>query len=222
VRGYWPAASDGDDIVAYEPEDATRELARFPMLRQQEDRGGPQLSLADFVAPAGSGLRDYVGAFACTAGHGLDELVARFERDHDDYNAIMAKALADRLAEAYAERLHQWARDELGHGDELPLEQLIAETYRGIRPAFGYPACPDGSVKAELWRLLDAEAATGISLTEHFAMVPTASVSGLYLAHPQARYFSLGKIGRDQLDDYAARRGVPAAELEKHLISNLI
>ncbi|RMH44673.1 MAG: methionine synthase [Deltaproteobacteria bacterium] len=221
VSGFFPAAADGDDIVVYDDASRTAERARLHMLRQQQDRGGPLRSLADFVAPIDSGLEDFIGAFAVTAGIGLDAIVARYEREHDDYGAIMAKALADRLAEAFAEWLHQRARADLGHGDDLPLEDLLAERYRGIRPAFGYPACPDHSEKATLWQLLDAEAAAGISLTDGYAMLPAASVSGIYLAHPQARYFAVGTIGRDQLADYAARKRLPVAEVERFLLPNL-
>ena len=203
----------------------------FNMLRQQQERadgeaeaeGGRVLrSLADFVAPRESGLRDHVGAFAVTAGIGTDELVRRFERDHDDYRAIMAKALADRLAEAFAELLHARVRKEWGYGQDehFSNEDLIAEKYRGIRPAFGYPACPDHTEKQKLFELLDAPA-VGITLTDHFAMWPAASVSGIYLHHPQSRYFNLGRIGRDQVEDYARRKGMTVAEVERWLAPNL-
>jgi 5-methyltetrahydrofolate--homocysteine methyltransferase len=217
VFGFWRARAEGDDVVL---DGGTR----FPMLRQQADRGDdrPNRSLADFVAPAESGLADHIGAFAVTAGHGADELAARFEAEHDDYRAIMVKALADRLAEAFAEYLHHVARREWGYEDEeLANDDLIAERYRGIRPAFGYPACPDHSPKAELFALLDAGAAAGMDLTEHFAMVPAASVSGLYFAHPAARYFNVGRIGRDQVEDYARRRGQSLREAERWLRPNL-
>ncbi|MGF1467936.1 MAG: methionine synthase [Sandaracinaceae bacterium] len=223
VYGFWPAWSDGNDIVVGAAADGrprTEEIARFPMLRQQ--RGGksgePHLCLADYVAPDTSGVDDHVGAFAVSCGEGVDELVARFERDHDDYHAIMVKALADRLAEAYAEHLHERVRQAWGHGESprLSLDDLIAERYRGIRPALGYPACPDHTEKAELFRLLEAPE-VGIRLTESFAMTPAASVSGLYLAHPKARYFSVGKIDREQVADYARRRGLPVAECERWL-----
>jgi len=194
------------------------------MLRQQEQmpEGTPCLSLADFVAPRDSGVTDFVGAFAVSAGHGAAELVAAFERDHDDYHAIMVKALADRLAEAFAEFLHARARRACGYGidERLSNEDLIAERYRGIRPAFGYPACPDHTEKGKLFELLGADRA-GISLTDSFAMVPAASVSGLYLAHPAARYFSIGRIGRDQIEDYAARKGTTAAAVERWLAPHL-
>jgi 5-methyltetrahydrofolate--homocysteine methyltransferase len=224
VYGFWPAHSDGDDIILYSDETRTKELVRFPMLRQQEahDDGRPYLSLADFVAPVDSGLRDYLGAFAVTAGLGAEELVQRFEREHDDYNAIMVKALADRLAEAFAEYLHQRVRCEWGYGrdERLSFEELIAERYRGIRPAFGYPACPDHSEKFTLFAVLDAPA-IGIHLTDSGAMFPPASVSGLYFAHPQARYFSVGRVDRDQVTSYAKRKGMKLHEVERWLSANL-
>jgi 5-methyltetrahydrofolate--homocysteine methyltransferase len=194
------------------------------MLRQQEQMpdGTPYLSLADFVATRDSGVLDYVGAFAVTTGHGAGELVAAFERDHDDYHAIMVKALADRLAEAFAEYLHARARRDWGYGSDehLSNDDLLAERYRGIRPAFGYPACPDHSEKGKLFDLLRADRA-GITLTDSFAMAPAASVSGLYLAHPAARYFSVGRIGRDQVDKYAARKATTVAAVERWLGANL-
>jgi 5-methyltetrahydrofolate--homocysteine methyltransferase len=194
------------------------------MLRQQEVRSDtrPYLSLADYIAPVDSGLADYLGAFAVTAGLGVEELVRQYEHDHDDYNAIMVKALADRLAEAFAEYLHQRARRDWGYGttENLSYEDLVAERYRGIRPAYGYPACPDHSEKFRLFTLLDAPA-IGIHLTESGAMVPPASVSGLYLAHPQARYFGIGRIGRDQVVSYAQRQGVKVTEAERWLAPNL-
>jgi 5-methyltetrahydrofolate--homocysteine methyltransferase len=223
VYGFWPAASLGNDIVLYADASHATELARFPMLRQQARKGndGPHFCLADFVAPADSGLADHVGAFAVTTGIGIDELVARFAADHDDYHAIMAKALADRLAEAFAEYLHERARREWYARDErLTLDDLLRERFRGIRPAFGYPACPDHTEKAELFQLLDAPA-VGITLTESFAMLPAASVSGLYLGHPASRYFAVGRIGRDQTEDYARRKGVAVAEVERWLAPNL-
>jgi 5-methyltetrahydrofolate--homocysteine methyltransferase len=230
VYGFWPANTEGDDVVVYATESASSakrrgpEILRFNMLRQQEEtpRGTPSFSLADFIAPADSGVADFLGAFAVTTGHGVDTLVTTFEQDHDDYHAIMVKALADRLAEAFAECLHARARREWGYGAEehLTSEDLIAERYRGIRPAFGYPACPDHSEKGKLFSLLGAERA-GIVLTDSYAMSPAASVSGLYLAHPQARYFTVGPIGRDQVVDYAARKGMSVAEVERWLSPNL-
>jgi 5-methyltetrahydrofolate--homocysteine methyltransferase len=223
VYGFWPALSDGDDIVLYGDRTLQQEVARFPMLRQQADRGAGETtsSLADFVAPRGSDVIDYVGAFAVTAGIGAEELAKRFERDHDDYNAILVKALADRLAEAFAELLHERARRELGYEPEkLSNSDLVAEKYRGIRPAFGYPACPDHTDKLTLFKLLEADE-VGMSLTEHLAMLPTASVSGLYLSHPASHYFSVGPLGRDQVEDYAARKGMTVKEVERWLMSNL-
>ena len=221
---FWPANSEGDDIIVY-PDDARQQaLARFPMLRQQEvgPDNRPNLSLADFVAPIESGVPDYLGMFAVTAGLGADELAREFERNHDDYNAIMVKALADRLAEASAEYLHAQARRDWGYGEQEQLSQgdLIAEKFRGIRPAYGYPACPDHSEKFKLFDLLDA-ARQGITLTEHAAMFPAASVSGLYFSHPQSKYFNVGRIGRDQVESYARRKGVPVEEVEKWLGSSL-
>ena len=224
VYGFWPAASDGNDVVLYTDAARTTERCRFPMLRQQSERGAdtPYLSLADFVAPRSTGLADHVAAFAVTAGIGADTLAAEFERAHDDYDAILVKALADRLAEAFAEFVHERIRREWGYGrdERLALADLLKERYRGIRPAFGYPACPDHTDKATLFGLLDAPAA-GITLTESFAMLPAASVSGLCFQHPAARYFAVGRIGRDQVVDYARRKGVPVAEVERWLAPNL-
>jgi 5-methyltetrahydrofolate--homocysteine methyltransferase len=220
VWGFWPAASDGDDVVLYEDEARAREIARFPMLRQQARRGDEDVfrSLADFVAPASSGVSDHVGAFAVTAGIGVDAFVKKLEAELDDYSAILAKALADRLAEAYAEMLHERIRRAWGYGasEKLTKEDLIAERYRGIRPAFGYPACPDHTEKRRLFTLLGAGDA-GIGLTETCAMTPAASVSGLCFAHPEARYFMVGKIGKDQVEDYARRKAMTVAEVEKWL-----
>jgi 5-methyltetrahydrofolate--homocysteine methyltransferase len=218
VFGFWPASSDGDDIVVHNDNAAG---TRFCFLRQQTDYGDsrPNRCLADYVAPAGSG--DFLGAFAVTAGIGADELATRFAAEQDDYHAIMVKALADRLAEAFAEYLHEVARRAWYEtGPKLANEQLIAEGYRGIRPAFGYPACPDHSEKPKLFALLGAEQA-GLTLTETFAMLPAASVSGIYLASPEARYFSVGRVARDQLEDYAARKGVPVADAQRWLRPNL-
>jgi 5-methyltetrahydrofolate--homocysteine methyltransferase len=224
VYGFWPAASDGDDIVVYTGEDRRAELTRFPMLRQQQIKtdDNPYLSLSDFVAPASSGVGDYIGAFAVTSGLGTEALAKAYEKQLDDYNAIMVKALADRLAEAFAELLHERARREWGYGasERLSNEDLIAEKYRGIRPAFGYPASPDHTEKRKLFDVLAAEK-VGITLTEHFAMMPAASVSGLYFAHPEARYFAVGKIDRDQVENYAARKGMTVAQVERWLGPNL-
>ncbi|RIL03917.1 MAG: methionine synthase [Proteobacteria bacterium] len=224
VYGFWPANADGDDLVLWSDASARRELVRFPMLRQQRvaSEGKPCRSLADFVAPVESGVVDSVGAFAVTAGLGAEALAKQFEAEHDDYDAILVKALADRLAEAFAEWLHARVRREWGYGaDEgLDFEDLVAEKYRGIRPAFGYPACPDHSEKPRLFELLDAPS-VGITLSEHFAMLPAASVSGMYFAHPDARYFTVGRIGRDQVEAYARRKGMDVAEVERWLSPNL-
>ena len=224
VYGFWPARSDGDDLVLFADEDLAAEVARFPMLRQQAiaPNGKPNRSLADFVAPRDAGVADYVGCFAVTSGVEADDLAARFEKDHDDYRAIMVKALADRLAEAFAELLHARAREDWGYGadESLSNEDLIAERYRGIRPAFGYPACPDHLPKRTLFQLLDAPE-VGMELTETCAMTPAASVSGLYFAHPDARYFTVGRLGRDQIEDYGARMGLSITETERWLASNL-
>ena len=225
VYGFFPANSDGDDVVIYTDDTRTIEQARFPMLRQQWEREGQTSfrSLADFVAPVSRGLADYLGAFAVTTGLGLEPVVERFERDYDDYNSIMAKSLADRLAEAFAEYLHQQARKDWGYGldEQLSTADLIEEKYRGIRPAAGYPSCPDHTEKETLWKLLDVEALTGIRLTESFAMEPGASVSGLYFAHPEARYFAVDLITRDQVLSYAGRKRMPLAEIERWLAPNL-
>jgi 5-methyltetrahydrofolate--homocysteine methyltransferase len=223
VYGYWPAASEGDDLVLFEDASRSSELVRFPMLRQQEAaaEGSPRLSLADWVAPRESGLADHVGAFAVTAGLGADALVREFERANDDYHAIMVKALADRLAEAAAAWLHRRVREEWPHGEHAAgAKDLIHERHRGIRPAFGYAACPDHRLKRPLFDLLQAPQA-GLSLTETCAMLPAASVSGLFLAHPEARYFNVGHVDRDQLADYAARAGVEPAEAERWLSTHL-
>jgi 5-methyltetrahydrofolate--homocysteine methyltransferase len=223
VFGFWPAVADGDDLVLFEDERLERERDRFPMLRQQQPaERAPLRSLADFVAPRASGLVDSIGAFAVTGGLGAEALAARFEREHDDYQSILTKAVADRLAEAGAEWLHAEARRAWGYGlaEHLRQEDLIEERYRGIRPAFGYPACPDHSEKRRLFELLGAER-IGMALTESCAMTPAASVSGLYFAHPEARYFSVGRIGSDQVADYARRKGMPLREVERWLQPNL-
>ena len=221
VYAFWPANSDGDDIVLWSDDSRRHERARFNLLRQQETKFEGQSvyrSLADYVAPIDSGLADYVGGFAVTAGIGADEVVGAYEAAHDDYSAIMVKALADRLAEAFAECLHQRARREWGYGasENLSNEELIAEKYRGIRPAFGYPACPEHSEKTKLFDLLEAPE-LGITLTESFAMLPAASVSGIYIAHPEARYFALGRVNVDQVEVYARRKGVSVRQAERWL-----
>ena len=221
VYGFFPANSDGDDIVVYGDEKRTREIARLHTLRQQKDnqRAKPQLALADFIAPCDGGRVDFLGAFAVTTGHGCQELADRFEKDHDQYNSIMAKALADRLAEAFAEYLHKRARAEWGYGknEKLSYEDLIAAKYRGIRPAPGYPAQPDHTEKPIIFDLLKVSEATGITLTESFAMFPAASVCGLYFAHSEAHYFAVNSIGKDQVESYAARKGMRVAEVERWL-----
>ncbi len=207
---------------------ARRVLTTFHFLRQQIEKtdGTPNWCLADFVAPKHSTFsiqhstsKDYLGAFAVTSGHGLKELVEKFKADHDDYNAIMAEALADRLAEAFAEFLHKHVREEWGYGrkEQLANDDLIAEKYRGIRPAAGYPACPDHTEKQILWKLLDVEKSAGIQLTESCAMWPGSSVSGLYFAHPESKYFAVGKLGRDQMIDYHLRKGMTLQEVERWL-----
>jgi 5-methyltetrahydrofolate--homocysteine methyltransferase len=225
VYGLFPANTFGDDVELYTDETRGELVDRFHFLRQQANREGsePCRSLSDFIAPTETGLRDYMGAFAVTAGIGVKELCDRFRAENDDYNAIMTEALADRLAEAFAECLHKLVRDAWGYGlaEGLTPAELIQEKYRGIRPAPGYPACPDHTEKGTIWRLLDVEAATGMKLTESFAMWPGSSVSGLYFAHPESRYFSLGKIDRDQVADYAGRKGMSVAEVERWLGQSL-
>jgi 5-methyltetrahydrofolate--homocysteine methyltransferase len=210
VYGFWPAHAEGDDVLVDD--------TRLSFLRQQATNGDgrPNRSLSDFVAPAG----DHLGAFAVSV-HGADELADSLVAEHDDYQAIVAKALADRLAEAFAEWLHERVRREwYAPGEHLSNDELIAERYRGIRPALGYPACPDHSEKPKLFALLGADEA-GLALTETFAMTPAASVSGIYLAHPDARYFSIGRVARDQVEDYAARKAVSSGEAERWLRPNL-
>jgi len=226
VVGLWPANSVGDDIELYDDAGRDRPITVVHTLRQQmvKPPGRPNLALADFVAPRETGVPDHVGAFVVTAGHGLDELVTRFEAAHDDYSAILARALADRLAEAFAERMHELVRRELwGYAPDETLdnEALIAERYQGIRPAPGYPACPDHTEKGTLFELLDAERQAGVRLTESYAMLPTAAVSGYYLWHPDSHYFGLGRIGRDQLEDYARRKGMPVDVAARWLAPNL-
>jgi 5-methyltetrahydrofolate--homocysteine methyltransferase len=221
VYGFWPANSVGDDIEIYTDESRAEVLTTFHMLRQQMAKPAGQFnhSLADYIAPRESGRADYLGAFAVTAGHGADELAKQFEVDNDDYNSIMAKALADRLAEAFAEFLHERARSQWGYGkqEHFSKEDLLREAYRGIRPAAGYPACPDHTEKQILFDLLGAEENAKIQLTESFAMWPGASVSGLYFGHPEAKYFGVGKIDKDQVLDYQQRKGMPVEEIERWL-----
>ena len=225
VYGLFPASAVGDDVALYADDWYDTELARFHFLRQQAstESSQPCRSLSDFIAPTENGLGDHIGAFAVTSGIGLKELCDGFRAKHDDYNAIMAEAIADRLAEAFAECLHKRVRDEWGYGraEGLSVDELIHEKYRGIRPAAGYPACPDHTEKGTLWRLLNVEANTGMQITESFAMWPGSSVSGLYFAHPESKYFTLGKIEREQVADYAERKGMSVAEVERWLGPNL-
>jgi 5-methyltetrahydrofolate--homocysteine methyltransferase len=221
--GFWPANAVGDDIVLWTDESRATPALTWRNLRQQAERppGKPHQCLADFVAPVGT--PDYVGAFAVTAGIGIDRKLAEFAQAHDDYSALMLKTIADRLAEAFAEWLHRRVRVELwGYAadEALPNDALIREAYRGIRPAPGYPACPDHAVKAPLFALLDARSA-GMSVTESYAMWPAASVSGFYLAHPDARYFAVGRIGGDQLEDFARREGISPDAARRRLAPNL-
>jgi 5-methyltetrahydrofolate--homocysteine methyltransferase len=225
VYGFFPANAVGDDVELYTDAKRDKVLERFRFLRQQANREGsePCRSLSDFIAPKETGLPDHIGAFAVTSGVGLKELCDRFRAEHDDYNAIMAEAIADRLVEAFAECLHKRVRGEWGYGcaENLSNADLIQEKYRGIRPAAGYPACPDHTEKGPLWHLLDVQANTGMLITESFAMWPGSSVSGLYFAHPQSRYFDVGKIDRDQVADYHTRKGMTVAEVERWLGQNL-
>jgi 5-methyltetrahydrofolate--homocysteine methyltransferase len=226
VFGVFHANAVGDDIELYADEDRTEQLAVIHTLRQQmvKPPGRPNLALADYVAPRESGVADYVGAFAVTAGVGLEQLVAEFEAAHDDYSAILAKALADRLAEAFAERLHERVRREYwGYAPDESLDNadLVREKYQGIRPAPGYPACPDHSEKRTVFDLLRAESNAGMTLTETGAMLPGASVSGYYFWRPEAQYFGVGKIERDQVEDYARRKGLDVVSAERWLAPNL-
>jgi 5-methyltetrahydrofolate--homocysteine methyltransferase len=225
VYGLFPANAACDDVELYTDTKRASVLGRFHFLRQQANKEGsePCRSLSDFIAPKATELPDHIGAFAVTSGIGLKELCDRFKAEHDDYNAIMAEAIADRLAEAFAECLHKRVRDEWGYGraESLSNAEMVQEKYRGIRPAAGYPACPDHTEKGTLWRLLDVQAKTGMLITESFAMWPGSSVSGLYFAHPESRYFSLGKIDRDQVADYAVRKAMSVEEVERWLGPNL-
>ena len=226
VIGFFPANAFGDDIELYKDEQRQEVIARFVNLRNQTrtDDGSPNLSLADFIAPKETGIKDYIGTFAVTAGIGMTEPVRKFGEMHDDYSIIMLKALADRLAEAFTELVHEKVRRDFwgyAKNESLVLDDLILEKYRGIRPAFGYPACPDHSEKETLFRIMDVEKSTGIHLTENYAMYPAASVSGLFMAHPQARYFYVGRIAEDQVADYARRKGTDRKTVEKWLATNL-
>ena len=221
VYGFWPANASGDDLVLYSDSDRLTETERFHTLRQQERKAsGRYFALSDFVAPVG--VDDYLGAFAVTCGLNVQGQVRAFEDAHDDYNAIMLQALADRLAEAFTELLHQRVRREwYSAGESLGKDELIRGQYRGIRPAPGYPACPDHTEKRVLFDMLDVTSRTGIGLTENFAMTPAASVCGLYFGHAEAQYFSLGRIGKDQVEDYADRKGLTVEEVERWLAPNL-
>jgi 5-methyltetrahydrofolate--homocysteine methyltransferase len=222
VVSFWPCRRDGDDVVLFEDESRTKEISRLYFLRQQVEKrsGRANMCLADFISPEA----DWIGGFAVTAGHGIEEHLARFKADHDDYSDILLKALADRLAEAFAERLHERVRKTLwGYAPDEALsnDELVREKYRGIRPAPGYPACPDHSQKPELFRLLNAGQNASMTLTESFAMLPTAAVSGYYFAHPEAAYFGVARIGHDQVEDYAKRRGCTIEQAEKWLRPNI-
>ena len=231
VVGLYPANSIGDDVEIYSDDTRDNVLTTFHFLRQQSDKTGQRariprnnFCLADFIAPRDSGVPDHIGAFVVTAGLGGDEFAAALEQAHDDYGAIMSKALADRLAEAFAERMHERVRTEFwayAPDEDIPNERLIKEDYSGIRPAPGYPACPDHTEKAALWDLLDAERATGARLTENYAIWPTASVAGLYFAHPDSHYFGVGRLAPDQIADYATRKGIAVKEAERWLGPNL-
>ncbi len=221
VMGFWPCNSVGDDIEVYSDEQRSSVVATLRMLRQQLEKPADQSNhcLSDYVAPRESGRIDYVGGFAVTSGHGVEAFASEFRAALDDYNAIMSQALGDRLAEAMAEMFHKRARDACGFGrtENLTHAEMIREKYRGIRPAPGYPACPDHTEKPVLFSLLSAEANTGIRLTESFAMTPASSVSGWYLNHPDSKYFGVGKLGRDQVEDYAGRKGWAVSEAERWL-----
>ena len=221
-----PANSVGDDVEVYADESRQQIATTFHFLRQQmvKPPDKPNQCLADLVAPKETGAHDFIGAFALTAGIGIDERVAAFEREHDDYSAIMLKALADRLAEAFAELMHQRVRREFwGYAPDeaLDVEDLIGEKYRGIRPAPGYPACPEHTEKGLLFSLLNAQSEVGITLTESFAMLPTAAVSGFYFSHPESQYFAVARIDRDQVEDYARRKGMSLQDMERWLAPNL-
>jgi 5-methyltetrahydrofolate--homocysteine methyltransferase len=225
VYGLFPANAIGDDVELYTDASRSEVLSKLYFLRQQAHREGnePCRSLADFIAPKTTALPDNIGVFAVTTGLGIKELVTKFREEHDDYSAIMAEAVADRLAEAFAEALHKQVRDDWGYGrcEKLSIDEMIREKYRGIRPAPGYPACPDHTEKGTIWKLLNVTENTGIQITESYAMWPGSSISGIYFAHPESRFFSLGKIDRDQADDYAQRKNWTLAEVERWLGPNL-
>ncbi|MCP4725041.1 MAG: methionine synthase, partial [bacterium] len=222
VFGLFPANSNGDDIEIYSDNGRKNVLTVLHMLRQQsvKSKGNYNKCLSDYIAPAESGINDHIGVFAVSAGHGINEAAAMFEKQYDDYNAIMIKALADRLTEAFAELLHEKVRKEYwGYSpdENFTNEDLVKEKYTGIRPAPGYPACPDHTEKRNLFDLIDVEGNTGISLTENYAMIPAASVCGIYFANPEAEYFTVGRIGKDQVSDYSKRKGMSIREAEKWL-----
>ena len=222
IIGIWPAASVGDDVLIYDHEDNHKVVTKFHYLRQQRKMGAgiPNLSLADYIAPRSSNRQDYMGCFAVSTGFGIEKLVDKFLKEHDDYNSIMIKALADRLAEALAEMMHQKVRKEIwGYApmEQLKNEELIKEKYQGIRPAPGYPACPDHTEKRLIWDLMQVKERIGIELTESFAMYPTAAVSGFYFGHPDAKYFGIGKIAKDQIISLAERKNKEIEEIEKWL-----
>jgi 5-methyltetrahydrofolate--homocysteine methyltransferase len=226
IIGFYPANSQGDDILVYQDETRSQVVERLCHLREQKDKANsnPNYCLSDYIAPEQSGLTDYVGGFAVGAGFGIETRIAQYDADHDDYNSIMLKALADRLAEAFAEKLHELVRQELwgyASSEAWSNDELIAEKYQGIRPAPGYPACPDHTEKAKLWQLLQVEKLTGIQLTDSYAMYPAAAVSGWYFSHPESRYFGLGTINKDQVEDYAKRKNMTLAQAEKWLAPNL-
>jgi 5-methyltetrahydrofolate--homocysteine methyltransferase len=223
VAGLWPAYADGDDVIIFEEGNREQQIERLCFLRQQRERQGlHNYCLADFIAPKSESQVDYIGAFAVVC-HGVESLAHQFERQGDDYQAIMVKALGDRLAEALAEYLHDHIRQLWGYGrsEGLSIPQMIKEEYRGIRPAPGYPACPDHTEKEKIWKLLNVTETIGLSLTENYAMTPASSVSGFYFSHPDARYFNVGKIDRDQVADYAERKGFSIEEVERWLSPNL-
>jgi 5-methyltetrahydrofolate--homocysteine methyltransferase len=220
--GLFPANSDADDVLVFEDDERRKIIKRIPMLRQQQmrDKKGYALSLSDYIAPVDSGIKDYFGGFAVTTGLGTDEHVERFKSEGDSYNSIMFRLIADRLVEAFAEVLHEWVRKKYWGYDpdeDLSKEELIKEKYQGIRPAPGYPACPDHSLKGPLFDLLDVENKVGITLTDSYAMKPASSVTGFYMAHNASKYFGIGKIGKDQLKDYARRTKMDVREAEKWL-----
>jgi 5-methyltetrahydrofolate--homocysteine methyltransferase len=226
IAGIYPAASVQDDIILFDPEDPAQEIERFYFLRNQEvkEKGTPNLCLSDFVADQSSGAMDYVGLFAATAGIGCDETAREFALQNDDYRSLMVKVLADRLAEAFAEWLHEEVRKNIwGYApqENLNTSDLLKENYRGIRPAIGYPSCPDHADKTTLFNVLDPDHKTEIKLTETLAMHPGASVAGLYFAHPESRYFQVGRIGKDQVSDYARRRGISQRQAEIQLATHL-